>query len=232
MAPGLITLPASAFTATYSTPTKTLKLQAKGKIRGFWSNPFLRRENFTGGLKYSFLGYPLGLGPPKPDYDIDIDIVETITLPLRSFNSTDLLVETGNGAVSVPIKYDVSPGPGTGGADKPSNGSTDANHSDVLPPIKKFLPMGELLIITATIPTGRRSGVVPRYNEDYFRLVYASATDNQITWAFKWAKAPDSKANPQLIEVQTDQWNGEPPPNSQTSHIVQGYVVGFVVLSP
>ena len=47
----------------------------------------------------------------------------------------------------------------------------------------------------------------------------------------QWAKVPeDAGSQQQLVEVNTDQWNGQPPPTSQTTHTVQGYLVQFVLL--
>ena len=146
---------------------------------------------------------------------------EVITLPLTGFNNDTLLVETGSGTYSIKIQYDIPVGP----TDDKASGTV------VLPPIKKFLPLGELLNISAAIPAGRRSGVVVKFNDELVRLVGATAHDDQIIWTFKWAKKPDDKTNPQLVEVHTDQWNGQPPPNSQTTHTVQGYVVQFVVVA-
>jgi len=222
MAPTLIGLPASAFTVTYTTPTKTLLVRVKGKIPGFWSGVTLKRETFMGGIKYSFSGFPLGGGGPKPDQDIDISVPEIVTLPMTRFNSDTVSIETGSGIYSINIQYDVPLEP-----TKPDKPST----SVVLPPIKKYLPLDEVLVITATIPAGRRSGVVIKFNDAYVRLVDATAHDDQIVWSLKWNKKPDDKdkTNPQLIEVHTDQWNGQPPPNSQTTHTIQGYVLYFVL---
>ena len=224
MAPNLISLPASAFTATYTTSTKTLLIRAKGRIPGFWSNPDIYRENWTGGLKFSLKGFPLGLGQ-RPDQDIDISHPEVITLPVARFNSSTVLVETGSGVWSIKIDYDVPVDP-----QKPE-GDKGGLPVVVLPPIKKFLPMGEVLTINATIPAGRRSNVDIKFNEEYLKLVFASAHDNEIVWGLKWAKKPNDtdKTNPQLVEVHTYQWNGQPPPSSETVDTIQGYIVSFVL---
>jgi len=219
MAPNLISLPESGFAAVYSTPSKTLKITAKGKIPGFWSKPEILRERWNGGLKYSLRGFPLGLGK-QPDQELDVFLDEIITLPVRSFNNDSVLVETGGGTWTIKILYDVPVAP-------PEKNPAS---TIVLPPIKKFLPLGEVLHISAAIPAGRQSSVNVKFNDELIRLTGANARDDQIVWAFKWAKKPDDKSNPQLIEVHSDQWNGQPPPESKTIRTVQGYIVQFVLL--
>lgn len=165
----LIPLPASDFSAVYAYPNLTLL--AKGEIPRVVLGADLVRDNWAGGLKFSFEGYYGGILPKDPQpatKAFSTEYKEQINLPMPHFNNRTVLVETANGTWEVEIKS-------TGCIPQPKGGldevlasakedllsSTESSQSgkiinSVLPPIKVSLPGGQpgqhVVHLTAPVP--------------------------------------------------------------------------------
>lgn len=256
MSPNLIT-GTFEFAAVYVTSKRLLTVSVTGQMDPFWLRPALVRDpHFVGGLKFNLQGIPDGIPPvgSKP-VPIDVSTELPISLPQEWFNSKTVLILTGNGPNpnSVTINYAGLLPPSSDDESSPakyglqaetatdlSNNLKDLNIGDVLPPIKRWLPEGETLTITAAVPNKPTypdiASVQLHFNPAYFDLVSSDYSNGNINWALKWAKFPAGAANPQLLEVETDTGIQFPPteigPPRKVSKIIQGYTVSAVVFGP
>ncbi|KAJ3545673.1 hypothetical protein NM208_g2397 [Fusarium decemcellulare] len=237
-----VPVPKKDISAEYCVRDRILTLRAKGELPSFILTPSFHREVFAGGLRFSLIAFRTGLGKPK-QVPFDVDFKLPILLPMDHFNSKSVTVDTSLGTFDIPIKYDW-PGPGPVIPTEEANDATPATTGghpkegsifrDVLPPINLALLADSELPITAIIPktTGdAKSYVDISFNEEYFKLVKSSVIDGSIRYDLKWAKLPTGEGeNPQFIDVTTSIWNGEVGPIAKTSHILQPYIIHFVVL--
>ncbi|GKT63949.1 hypothetical protein ColTof4_04503 [Colletotrichum tofieldiae] len=229
-------LSASDISALYITRSKQLVLDAK--VPGFVLGPkFERVKGFVGGLRFALVGFPGGFGR-QPESQTVTDKVH-ISLPAPHFNNETVLIDTAEGLQIIKIKYTGLKGEALAAGlnfvtQQEKSGSTGTIASDVLPPINSYLPGDSVLPISALIPKADGDSKVSvdiSFNEEFLRLVNASAHDGTINWSFKWAKIPTEEGqNPQLINVNTTIWNGIVGPLAKTSLNVQGYIVHFVEL--
>ncbi|GJC90115.1 hypothetical protein ColLi_12953 [Colletotrichum liriopes] len=217
-------LSASDISALYITRTKQLVLDAK--VPGFILGPkFERVKGFVGGLRFALVGFPGGFGR-QPESQAVTDKIH-ISLPAPHFNNETVLIDTAEGLQIIKIKY-------TGLKDEAlaaglnfvtqqeKSGSTGTIARDSVLPISALIPKAD---------GDSKVSVDISFNEEFLRLVNASAHDGTINWSFKWAKIPTEEGqNPQLINVNTTIWNGIVGPLANTSLNVQGYIVHFVEL--
>ncbi|KAM7210021.1 hypothetical protein V8F06_014595 [Rhypophila decipiens] len=217
MAPNLIT-GVFDFAAVYLTSKRLLTVNVIGKMDPFWVNPILVRDpNFVGGLKFNLEGTPDGVPPvgmKAQPINVSTDI--PISLPQEWFNSNmryACLVPPSNDDESSPAKYVLQAEPTT----DLSNNLNGLHIGDVLPPIKRFLPDGETLTITAAVPNK------PTYPD------FSSVK-------LHFNRFPVGDNNPQLVEVESDTGIQFLPteigPPRQVSKIIQGYIISAVVFGP
>ena len=240
----IIPISASALKAVYfpilppSFGSGVLTITAKGVVPILVLDPFIQREPFYGGLRFSVRSYDEGPGPVgKFESAIDISYRLNITLPQPHFQSKSVEIETAGGTVTVPIEYlELSQEVVKLGAENDTSTLPDPIIiKDVLPPIHASLTGGGDLPITAQIPgtTGfDEAWVKPSFNPKFLKLVNATTHNQTITWTFTWNKLPlDPGQSPQLINVITTTRRAGSPAPPRYTEITQGYLVNFVVLA-
>ncbi|OBS29458.1 hypothetical protein FPOA_03395 [Fusarium poae] len=248
----LVPFPKSGLSATYSPWTKTLYLEAKGKVPGYLGGAFIRREDWDGGLRFSLRAFPLlfpeGFPPPSPK-QIDATLKVPIQLPISWLNSKSVLFETANGVYNIPIKYLLA---GVGPEDEPKNGLTASNgqtddqsseQSDegrvigsVLTPIQVPLAAEANYRISARIPPSQEGAIVPlpsvkiSFNNEFIKLVDSSYEGGSIVWDIAWQKLPTEEGtNPQAVDVTTSIPHTQFGGLTTWSRVIQPYTVEFVV---
>ncbi|RGP81231.1 hypothetical protein FLONG3_613 [Fusarium longipes] len=249
----LVPFPESGITATYSPWTKTLVIEAKGKVPGYLAGAFIRREDWVGGLRFSLRAFPLlfpeGFPPPSPK-EIDVTLKVPIQLPLSWLNSKSVLFETANGVYNIIIKYLLA---GVEPVDQPkngltsSNGQTDGQAEDqtnegriigsVLTPIKVPLPAGANHRISARIPPSQEGAIVPlpsvkiSFHSEFIKIVDSSYEGGSINWDIAWQKLPTEEGtNPQAVDVTTNVPHTQFGGLTTWSRVIQPYTVEFFVL--
>ncbi|KAM7211228.1 hypothetical protein V8F06_013389 [Rhypophila decipiens] len=240
MAPNLIPFGPEGLTALYDTTKRLLIVAAAGEIASFWMGPYLTQDPlFVGGFKFSLLGYPGGILPAgaSPTQNIDIEDKTYVSLPQEYFRSDSVIVQTGSGPHTVPIRYTGLPD-NTGAGETTSDLAKDLNKlsiTSVLPPQSRILPggRGHRLILSARLPQPgpepAPSSVGLHFNPVFFTLCNSWISNGSIFWTIKWAKFPAGAENPQLVEVETDTDIQFPPTEMRSpariSKIIQGYIV-------
>ncbi|KAI3324732.1 hypothetical protein HD806DRAFT_493469 [Xylariaceae sp. AK1471] len=232
----LIPIPASDLTVQHDFLSRNLTIRAGGEISDNFKNPFIQRELFCGGLRFSVRAFPqVGVPVQVP---LNIKYTEKMNL-LPGMES--VIIETGLGTFTVPINLvhlgakesALSDGVAALSVTDAATNTAIAMSGDVLPPIHCYLPSEAILSITADIPATTvetKTAVNISFDPDWFTLLSANVVNGSIAWTFKWAKVPTDSDNPQLIDVLTDRFNnwGNPLNPAQVSRIIQGYVVEHV----
>ncbi|RGP70105.1 hypothetical protein FSPOR_4217 [Fusarium sporotrichioides] len=250
-----VPFPESGLSATYSPWTKTLLLEAKGKVPGYLAGAFIQREDWVGGLRFSLRAFPLlfpeGFPPPSPK-QIDATLKVPIQLPLSWLNSKTVLFETANGVYNITIEYLLE---GVGPAHPPKNGLTSSNGNgqsngqtdgqtdggriigSVLTPINVPLTGGATYRISARVPAPQQGAIVPlpsvkiSFDSEFIKLVDSYHTGDSIIWDITWAKLPTEEGkNPQSVDVTTSIPHTQFGGLTTWTRIVQPYTVEFVVL--
>jgi len=231
----LVSVPAADIKAFYHADEgHYLELIAEGVLPSWVLSPFFKREPWAGGLFFSLRSFSGGLGPSH-EKPFKATFIEHILLPQPGFNSTSVLVETALGRFNIPIiPANSADAPGFAASEqKDASAVTATILEDVLPPIKVALTGGEPLVIPAAVPEhkgdGKKGYVEVSFNDVYFKMTNAGISDKTLDWTFQWAKFPEGKMNPQLINVTTSTWNGMVGPDSTWTRITQGYVVSYVL---
>ncbi|CAF3521039.1 unnamed protein product [Fusarium graminearum] len=253
----LVPFPESGISATYSPCSKTLLLEAKGKVPGYLAGAFIQREDWVGGLRFSLRAFPLlypqDFPPPSPK-QIDATLKVPIQLPLSWLNSKTVLFETATAVYNITIKYLLE---GVGPADPPKNGLTSSNGQangqdtaqtdeqtdggriigSVLPPIKVPLTGGVTHNISARVPASQGGAIVPlptvkiSFDSEFIKLVDAYYAGDSIFWTISWEKLPTEEGkNPQSVDVTTSIPHTQFGGLTSWTRIVQPYTVEFYVL--
>ncbi|KAM7195078.1 hypothetical protein V8F33_006947 [Rhypophila sp. PSN 637] len=208
-----------------------------------------RDPHFVGGLKYNLVGFPGGPGPEGPllSEKIDVKAAELyIALPNEHFNYMHVVIQTATGTYIIEIHATgLNPPPKDGDKDNSADsglvsGINNLGISDVLPPIKRYVPggPGHVLELSAEIPPAAewltKSGVRLVFNPTYFDIIASGVLNGRILWTLKWNQTPSGEENPQLVTVETDRAVQLPPteigPGARVSRVVQGYVVYATLL--
>ncbi|KAL6922276.1 hypothetical protein FSST1_006302 [Fusarium sambucinum] len=249
----LVPFPESGISVTYSPWSKTLLLEAKGKVPGYLAGAFIQREDWAGGLRFSLRAFPLLLPehfPPPSPKQIDATLKVPIQLPLSWLNSKSVLFETANDVYNIPIKYLLA---GVGPAEQPKNGLTSTNGQtdgqtdtqtdggriigSVLPPINVPLTTGATYRISARVPAPQAGAIVPlptvkiSFDSEFIKLVDSHNAGDTIIWDITWAKLPTEEGkNPQSVDVTTNIPHTQLGGLTTWTRIVQPYTVEFYVL--
>ncbi|KAI8627144.1 hypothetical protein F5Y19DRAFT_443466 [Xylariaceae sp. FL1651] len=232
----LIPIPASDLTVRHDFLSRKLTVRAVGEISDNFKNPFIQRELFFGGLRFSVRAFPQ-VGVPV---QVPLDIEHTEKMNLFP-GMKSVIIDTALGTFTVPIDRiqlgandsALSEGVAARSATDATTNTGMAMLGDVLPPIHCYLPSEGTLSITAK-PSATtieiKVAVNISFDPDWFTLLSASVVDGSIIWTFKWTKVPTGSDNPQLIDVLTDRFNnwGNPLNQAHISRIVQGYIVEHV----
>ncbi|GKT52229.1 uncharacterized protein ColSpa_12410 [Colletotrichum spaethianum] len=228
-------LSASKLGAVYDSNIRQLVLTAQVSGLPIGAH-FERVEGFVGGLEFSLQGFPGGPGPVGKQLSEDVTTKFPISLPIPHFNNKSVSVVTADGIKTVEIKYTGLEGvaPATGVDFTTDLKVQSVPIGSVLTPINIFLPADRETTFTAIIAKAEgdsKISVVPTFNEEFLRLVNATVHNGVISYTFRWAQLPTGEGqNPQLINVTTTTYNGLTGPAAQTTRIVQGYIVHFVLL--
>ncbi|KAM7184990.1 hypothetical protein V8F20_011974 [Naviculisporaceae sp. PSN 640] len=228
------------YSCEYDFQTHRLSIKAEGEISDTLNDPYFERDpTWLGGYKFNLLTTAKEeVGTPVQRHFIAKPYAETVPLP-RWVET--ILVETASGVQTVYINRVEL----VGSADE-LNGKVKAlkiaeagkpadNVIDVLPPKDIYLPGGRTTRITADVPKPGiglwpQVKVNTKFDTDSFELVDAettrtSADQVSTTYVVKWKEWSEL---PKVFQVITTTWNGELGPGTETSRVIQPYIIHYV----